>query len=463
MTGDTRTAGVCYLLACFLLTAAVQIGNGHLTLAMLLVAIALAASGIGVGGMRIATVEKLADRALPIGISLLLVSQVALLFRRTPVAAADVQMPLSFVALLIPAAIAAASLVPAMFCIGNCWRRAQQIAFPILLGLHLALGWWVVNAIPFTVMDVYLFHTDAAEALLRSENPYAITFPDLSAGTSAHYGPELQADGRLLFGFPYPPLSLLMAVPGQLLGNDVRYAHAVATTLAGALVFYGARNRLAAALAATMLLSPLTFEMIKQSWTEPFALLLLAVVLWCATRARWATPMALGLLLVIKQYMLPAAALSPLLIPRPWTIKRMWRWAWQAALAAAVVTLPLALADWGAFFHSTVEFHLRQPYRADSLSFPALFTRLTGIVPPTAIVTFVIFGLAQTLAVWRGAKTASGFSAAAGFCLLVFVSVGQQAFANYYYLIIGAFTSAIAFAQVERPIPGACQAANLTR
>ena len=50
-------------------------------------------------------------------------------------------------------------------------------------------------------------------------DPYAITFPDIYQGR-AYYGSGLSVDGRLQFGFPYFPLSLLLSMPGQILFKD---------------------------------------------------------------------------------------------------------------------------------------------------------------------------------------------------------------------------------------------------
>ena len=51
-------------------------------------------------------------------------------------------------------------------------------------------------------------------------------------------GPGLSVNGRLQFGFPYFPLSLLLAMPGQLLTGDHRYAQLVALELAAILMAF---------------------------------------------------------------------------------------------------------------------------------------------------------------------------------------------------------------------------------
>jgi hypothetical protein len=88
------------------------------------------------------------------------------------------------------------------------------------------------------VFDFYVVQALAGPHLLDGGNPYAMTFPDLSGGTSPHLDPSLMGGGQLLFGFIYPPLSLLCLLPVQLVGGDYRYAMAAAYTAAGGLVGY---------------------------------------------------------------------------------------------------------------------------------------------------------------------------------------------------------------------------------
>src|SRR6185437_7177466 len=116
----------------------------------------------------------------------------------------------------------------------------------------------------------------------------------------------------LLFGFPYPPLSLLLVLPGYLLG-DFRYAHLAATTLAGALIALSRPGRIATAAAALFLFTPRGFFVLEAGWTEPMAVLMLAALVFAACRAPRASPMIVGLLLVTKQYLVLAAPLVWLL------------------------------------------------------------------------------------------------------------------------------------------------------
>src|SRR4029079_11584802 len=84
-----------------------------------------------------------------------------------------------------------------------------------LLATHLALGVWTIRAqpAPSPMIDVFMFQRDAVAALLSGVNPYAITFPNPYL-TGGYYGRGMVVDGRLMFGFVYPPLSAFLSVLG---------------------------------------------------------------------------------------------------------------------------------------------------------------------------------------------------------------------------------------------------------
>lgn len=449
-TRDSWTMALLLAFAAALTGTAVEIGNGGPdALAMAIVTLAIGVAAIALLSVPIARIESAGERLLSIVVAVTLVLHAGMSLVRAPTPTPDAETSLPFVALWTPAAVLAALLLPAMFCASRTWRRVQCGAFALLLAVHLAMGFWVVRAVPFTVMDLFIMQTESCEAALRGLNPYAITITDLSFGTATTFAPGIQQNGRLMVGFPYPPLSLLMALPGYLLANDVRYAHAVCLTLAGALIGFSSRNRWAIPIAAAILLSPRALEIIEKSWTEPFAILLLAGVAISVRRARWAAPMLLGLLLVVKQYMILATPLILLLIPRPLTRRRVSRWAWQVGLAAAAVTLPLALIDPGAFVHSAILFQLRQPFRPDAMTYPAVIAKWTGIIVPSSVLSLLAIGTAELLVLRRAPRTIAGFCGALGLCLLVFFPLSRQAFVNYYFLVIAAFLAAVATATIN--------------
>src|SRR6185295_8463076 len=112
--------------------------------------------------------------------------------------------------------------------------------------------------------------------------------------------PGVSVGGRLQFGYPYPPLTLLLTTVAHLLG-DFRYAQLAAMTLAGGLLAFARPGRNALAAAALLLFTPRGFFVLEAGWTEPFAVLFLAATVFALCRApRWAA-IPLGLLLASKQ------------------------------------------------------------------------------------------------------------------------------------------------------------------
>ena len=97
------------------------------------------------------------------------------------------------------------------------------------------MGAWIIRRSPYPPIDVHTFHRYAIYALRDGIDPYAITFPDIYR-SGGYYGPGLSVAGRLQFGFPYFPLSLLLSVPGEVFFKDARYAQLIAIELAALLM-----------------------------------------------------------------------------------------------------------------------------------------------------------------------------------------------------------------------------------
>jgi hypothetical protein len=321
-------------------------------------------------------------------------------------------------------------------------RPARAAWFPGLLAVHAALGLWLIHMSPDPAIDVVVVHEDAIAALVRGQNPYAITFRNIYADTS-FYPPELVVNGRVQFGLPYPPLSLLLVAPGELLFADYRYANLAALTMAGALVGYSVDTIAARLAAALLLFTPRVFFVLEQGWTEPLVVLLLALTAFCASRApRW-TFMALGGLLAIKQYMLLAAPLALLLVPSPWWSRRGVSLLWKAAAVAAAVTLPFVAWNPSAFVRSVVLLQMYEPFRMDSLSYLAFLAR-QGMEPAAVWPSILAAGAAIGLALWRCRRTPSGFMMGVAVVMFVVFAFGKKAFCNYYFFVIGALCCATA-------------------
>jgi hypothetical protein len=301
------------------------------------------------------------------------------------------------------------------------------------------------------LIDVVVFQRDGIAALRAGRNPYALTFPNIypPAAAAAYYGANLGGGGRLPFGFVYPPLSLLLAAPGAILGGDFRYAQLVATTAAGALIAAARGGKAGLLAAALWLYTPRGFFVIEQGWTEPFVVALLALVVFAGCRQRpWLLAVALGLLVASKQYLVLALPL----VVRLTAGRRRAALLVVAVGSALVVTAPLACWDWRAFGRSVLALQFAQPFRPDALSVPAALAALSGVRLPSGV-AFAAAGGALLLA-WRAwPATPSGFASAVALLFFVFFAFNKQAFCNYYTLVLGALAMAVgALPDGARPV-----------
>jgi hypothetical protein len=434
-----------WLSAAFLAAAAIalghalQINNGFLhpdAIRWLTVALACGAAGVVVP--RVARLERLGILASIAVLGAGLAWQLMALASIEPGIYQQLspgwQVP--FVRALWVAAIVAASLFVAP-------RRGKHLQVLLLLGVFFGLGLWLIRTSPSPAIDVFVFQQQGSQALLHGHDPYSASFQNIY-GTPAFYNPELVTGGRLAFGVPYPPLSLLLALPAYVLAGDVRYAQLVAMMLSAALMAYARPGRLGALAAALYLSTPRAFFVLEQAWTEPFVVLLMSAVVFSACRWPRGMPYALGLLLAVKQYMvlafLPALWL---LTPGPFDWRRQWQVAWKAGATALVVTLPLALFDLPAFWRSVVTLQWYQPFRIDALSYLAWAVKAGGPVRgPAWTLAAAAAGLA--IGLWRAPRTPSGFAATVALTSLGFFAFSKQGFGNYYYFVVGALCLAIA-------------------
>jgi hypothetical protein len=327
--------------------------------------------------------------------------------------------------------------------------RVGKLAFPALLVLHVALGVWIVRNCPRPFIDVHVFQRDAAAHLLHGGNPYTMDFPDIYGGKSPlpYYGTGMSVDGRLKFGFIYPPLSLLAALPGHLVG-DHRYSLLAATTVTAALIGYARPGPWARLAAATLLLTPRGFYALSKGWTEPYLGLALAATVFAAVRRSRAQPIAFGLMLAVKQYAALALPLAPLLwpLPRPQLVRRLL----VALAVAAAITVPFAVAAPGAFWHAVVALQAKQPFRPDALAFPAALVALGAPQLPGWIALVATAG-AVLLALRRAPRSPAGFAAAVAATYLAFFAFNKQAFCNYYSFVVAALCCAAGVAALPQP------------
>jgi hypothetical protein len=310
--------------------------------------------------------------------------------------------------------------------------------FPALLIVYAGLGVWLLTASPTPAIDVVVVHRAAIDALLAGENPYRITFENIYGPGSPFYNPQVVAGDRVLFGYPYPPVSLLFAVPAHVLVGDYRYAHLAALVGAAALIG-GCRSTLNARLAAALLLTtPRGFFVLEQGWTEPLAVFLLALTVYAMLRSPSLEPWSAGLLLVTKQYLAVA-------VPLIWrALAQSGRKAlWSAAAAGALVTVPFAVWDLPAFVDHIVLLQTREPFRVDSLSYLSWAARAgwgEGSFYWAVGASLVGLGLAM----WTAPNTAGGLAASLALVCLLAFGFGSKAFCNYYFFVVGALCCALA-------------------
>jgi hypothetical protein len=325
---------------------------------------------------------------------------------------------------------------------------------PILLALHFFLGVWLIHTSPNPWIDVHVFQRDGVKELLRGIDPYTISYPDIYGASSPFYGPGMSINGRLLFGYPYPPLTLLMAIPGQLLGGDYRYSQLFAMTATGGLMAYARPGRLAKSAAALYLFNPRTFFVLEQGWTEPLIIFLLALSVYCVCRGfHRVVPYLLGLFCASKQYVIFTAPALLLLFPRGAAWRDMLRFGLKMALAGLAITLPFVLWNVPAFVRSVVTLQVYQPFRKEALDYLSwAFNSLPDLPSPSLKALAPIAGLGlSALSLWRTPRTALGYSLATSMAAVAFFAFSKQAFCNHYFFAVGGLCLALAVSPTVPP------------
>lgn len=324
----------------------------------------------------------------------------------------------------------------------NRWARYEV---PMIAGAYFGLMCWMIAIAPLPDIDVYVFQQEGAEALLRGENPFAMTFSIEVPGPDPTYSAEVVTEGKLNFGFIYPPLSLLLALPGYLVAGDYRYGSALALSIGVVLIARSGWGRTSIAAAMILLFSPITQQVIYWGWTDPFVIMLLGLTAYSTLRATSLTPWAVGLLAASKQYMLLLLPLGAILQRFERHVAR--RWVVVPTVVVVLTVLPFLLWDAGSFIYSTVTMHLLQPFREDSYSLPALIARSGGPELPSVVSVLAALG-AMALIVWRGSRSVAGVIGGSGFVLMVFFVLAKQAFLHYYYLAAALLACAVALADL---------------
>nr|MDQ2658860.1 hypothetical protein [Verrucomicrobiota bacterium] len=311
---------------------------------------------------------------------------------------------------------------------------------------------------------VHMFQARAADALWHGQNPYAVRYPNVYGHQTPFYGPGVvdPSGAWLNYGFPYPPLSLLMSMVGFLAG-DVRIADALAATIVAALMFAARPGRISALAAALLILTPLSVLVIYVSWTETLLALSFSLVMFCACRRGkfdWFLPIALGLFFATKQYAILSLPLLLLLVGQKNQVRELARLILIAGLVGAAITLPFLLWNPTAFIRAVVLFQMFQPFRPDAISYPALIYALNGHHDPSIWISFAALFAALLLALWRCPRTPAGYAAGVTFVNLTFFIFNKQAFPNYYYFVV--VTACWALAATEATAPAVARRSGTT-
>jgi hypothetical protein len=333
------------------------------------------------------------------------------------------------------------------------WRNQSRILFALVLVVFLVLGVWVLRAGTRPRIDVWTAQTAGLNAMLRGSDPWSSSFPDVY-GHPDLYAAGTVRDGEVHLGFPYPPLTVLLDLPGHLAFGDYRYSNLVAMVVAAISIAGAGGGRTGRMAAVLFLFTPRVFLVLRNGWTEPQVAMLLAGTVFCACRARRLLPVALGLLLVSKQYMVWAVVPSVLLLGPALEWRGALRLLGKAAAVGAVVSLPLALWNFGAFWHSNFVVAAGAQFRFDALSFPALVANVFAWTPPVwiGLVSFVATAMVTVPVMRRAPRSPAGFAAGVAMVFLVFFSLNKFAFCNYYYFVVAILCSSVS-ATGERALP----------
>lgn len=329
----------------------------------------------------------------------------------------------------------------------------------LLFGSRTRLGWWLLfggyAAIALAVIvwpvaqgsyvDVELVQREGIKALLSGMNPFATMIPDpyAPAASAALFADGLSIDGILQFGYPYPPLSLLVIAPFEWVA-DFRVASAVAALVSALAIADMGRDALSRRAAATFLLITPVLGMVRWGWNDLLLMSVAIGIVWLVYRRSSASSWMVGAMLAMKQYSFILVIPSLLIIDRPWTAKTILRHFAKAGLVAVAVTLPFLLWNPEAFYRSVVGLHLRQSFRPDSITLPAFFPDVYGSLPKAVLIAipFIVLIAVSAALLLRTPTGPQGFALGSALALLATFLVSKQAFGNYYVVAAGLLCAA---------------------
>lgn len=324
-------------------------------------------------------------------------------------------------------------------------RRRRHLWFPALLGVYACLGAWLIQSSPDPYIDVMTVQRAAIEAVAHGHSPYSIAFRNIYGG-DVFYGANVVKDSLVQFGLPYPPLSLLMALPGQLALGDLRYSELLALIVGCGAIGYTTRGRAAPLAAALVLFTPRTFFVLEQGWTESFAICWLGMTVAAAASRRQSRSVMLGLLCAVKQHMIVALSFASWLTDRPGDTAQRNALTLRAVGVATALTLPFFVWDPSGFWRSVVWLQFLEPMRPDSLSMLSLIVH-AGWTVPRAVQTlapFAALALGLVLSFRCAPRSPAGFALAIGVSFFLMFAFSKKAFCNYYFFVLAALSAGVA-------------------
>jgi len=338
-----------------------------------------------------------------------------------------------------PGLVLAAALACAIVFASAARSRSGSIGF-VTPALLVILGNFVLTLLylrghPIRI-DVEVVLREGVGQLLSGHNPYAMTFtnPYTPEESRLFYAPGILVDNRISLGFPYPPIVLLAAVPGYLLG-DVRLSGLILVTLLALAVHGRGRSTAQRSQAVAVATAPGLLFVLSNGWTETLSVAMLGLAMVALRRRQVVVAGALlGAFVVSKQYLV-------VVLPCLWMLRVHARRAPVVAFCAvgAALTLPWVIADPLAFWRAVSGAHAGGLVRPDSISLVVEGILAWGWADsplyrwlPVALGLVVAFASAVHLE--EGPRN---FAAATGITIMATVL-----FFNYYYLVAMSFAIA---------------------
>jgi hypothetical protein len=322
-------------------------------------------------------------------------------------------IPIPWLAAIALAGVAVAGLARTRLQASRIVAAGIGVAIATALIARFAIIAWDVEP----GFDVHLIQISAGQAVLHGQNPYSVP--------TAYYA-----------GYPYWPVSAMLAAAGLLLG-DARWGLLVADAITVASFVAIARNvgapmRLGAIAGALLLWNSSGLYMTWQSLPEPFLIALAALAVTALTRpgsmGRRAG-IALGLAVATKQLALGLLPLLPLSRDR-----RRWTAFVLAGATAAAFLVPFFLLNPSAFLEGSVSSHMVEPARDYAVN---LLDPLPGVLPrvnvPLVLTGVLALGLGLAVRL-RWPDSIDGWLAGSVILLTVAFSLIGISFVNYYQI-----------------------------